>query len=217
MSEDIEQQNEIIILENKPQVLDTVRCIIKNNPIQLIGFEEAISNILYVNIMVKYKDKAVPIKVDLDDYNKFLRFYTWSGHKCTGNIYAETGKTVSKYKKETIKMHRFILEQHGYDLTGKIIDHISGDTTDNRLTNLRIGDYVINAVNRRPYAKMKKDSKYKGVCKESYNGKWRASVTYQGDKYYLGQYDSEREAALAYNQKLVELLGHSNVYLNKIT
>ena len=216
----MENLDEFVIIQNRPQVLDTRRHIMKNNQIQLIGNKESLNNIYYVNIFIRIGSKLFPTKVDLQDYNDFLRFKIWTGRIYSGLIYAGSSSTISKYKRDGILMHRYIMEKHGFDLTGKLIDHINGNPLDNRFKNLRVGDYIINAVNRRPYANINKESKYKGVCKEKskkkWNGKWRAVVTYNKQTYYLGQYDTEKEAAIAYNNKITELLGHADVYLNKV-
>jgi hypothetical protein len=61
--------------------------------------------------------------------------------------------------------------------------------------------------------KLKGASKYVGVS--PHHGRWTAN-TYRGDKkIYIGIYDTEEEAALAYNAKVVELFG-SKARLNKI-
>ena len=46
---------------------------------------------------------------------------------------------------------------------------------------------------------------YKGVSREG--RKWRGAVRFQGKDYYLGSYDNEEEAAMAYNIKALELAG----------
>ena len=84
------------------------------------------------------------------------------------------------------------------------------------LTELRIGDYHLNSVNRRAYTNKSKSSKYKGVSLDKYSKKWRSMITFNKECYYLGMFDTENEAALAYNNKVIELIGHSNIYLNKI-
>jgi len=53
--------------------------------------------------------------------------------------------------------------------------------------------------------RIKKSSKFKGV---SVKGKrWRAYITVKCIRYHIGIYDSEKIAALRYNQKAKELFG----------
>lgn len=212
-----EIKEEVILLENRGNDLHTTRHIIKNNQIQLIGDKEALNHIYYINLVLRYKDRTITFKVDLDDYNNFLKFYIWSVKKSDNGFYAMSSETVGKYERKEIRLHRLILEKHGENLTGKIVDHINRDTTDNRFSNLRTADYQLSAVNRTPRKRYKaSSSKYKGVTKEVGYDKWRAATTFKGERYYLGTFNTEEEAAIAYNNKLIELLGHSDVYLNTI-
>lgn len=95
-------------------------------------------------------------------------------------------------KKE--KIHRVITGA----LPGQIVDHINGMFWDNRECNLRICNHSQNLQNRK---KIKKEctSTYKGVwvCKKS--GKYSAGITCNYISYKLGYYESEIEAAYAYN------------------
>lgn len=50
-------------------------------------------------------------------------------------------------------------------------------------------------------------SKYKGVWWSNKNNKWMSMITCEGVRYYLGQYDSEYDASIAYNTKALELFG----------
>ena len=86
---------------------------------------------------------------------------------------------------------------HGY--VPKIIDHIDGDRTNNRINNLRGADEKINAWNRAS----KDEAISKGVsvvqpktpnCKTAY----AARITHNEIRYYLGCYDTPDEAAAAY-------------------
>lgn len=52
-----------------------------------------------------------------------------------------------------------------------------------------------------------KSSKYVGVTWNKINKKWMSQISYKKNQYYLGYFDSEEEAAKAYNQKALELYG----------
>ena len=43
-------------------------------------------------------------------------------------------------------------------------------------------------------------SKYKGVSKNKKNNTWRASIRPRGQSFFIGDFKTERDAALAYNE-----------------
>lgn len=97
---------------------------------------------------------------------------------------------------------------------GEFVDHINGDTLDNRRCNLRIVKKVHNEMNRRKRKGCR--SLYKGVawCINERSGKplsrpWRAYIggICTGGRIHLGKFESEREAALAYNEAAVKYFG----------
>jgi hypothetical protein len=49
------------------------------------------------------------------------------------------------------KVHRIILELHGIDIEGLVTDHLNGDSSDNRLENLRACTLHDNARNNKLY------------------------------------------------------------------
>lgn len=92
--------------------------------------------------------------------------------------------------------HRLVwLWHHGY-LPTKLIDHINGDPSDNRIENLREATYAENQQNR---GKQKNNtSGYKGVTKKG--NRWMAQIRINGEKIYLGTFDTAYEAHLAYEK-----------------
>lgn len=81
----------------------------------------------------------------------------------------------------------------------KIIDHINGDTSDNRWCNLRNLDHRGNGCNRRSH----RDGRHVGAKRNKRN-KWEARVTdIHGKRIYLGVYETEREAGLAYARYVI--------------
>lgn len=116
-------------------------------------------------------------------------------------------------KKKTLLVHRLI----GYAFLGLTdqlcIDHKNGIRGDNRLENLRV---VTHGENSRSYAANYGISKYRGVSPSEYkNNSWMAMIAKNGKRYYLGRFETEKEAAEAYNEKALEL-GFNKEALNMI-
>jgi len=84
------------------------------------------------------------------------------------------------------------------------IDHINRDALDDRWENLRLVDKQLNGLNR---MKSKGDytSVYKGVHRDDkYTLPFCATLVLQGIKKILGRFDSEIDAARAYDRALLE-------------
>jgi hypothetical protein len=111
------------------------------------------------------------------------------------------GYAVTALEYKTYRMHRMIM---GVGNNPRIeVDHINGNTLDNRIRNLRRSSKITNRYNRRKVPGT--TSRYKGVHKDE--GRWVASIGFKRKVYYLGRYRTEREAAEVYNKKAVELHG----------
>lgn len=83
------------------------------------------------------------------------------------------------------------------------VDHINGNPNDNRIANLRLADRTQNSANR--LSSGNSTSRYLGVCYVKRTGKWQASIG--TPRTYLGQYLTEKEAAVAYNEAAKCLYG----------
>lgn len=86
----------------------------------------------------------------------------------------------------------------------KEVDHISGDTLDNRRSNLRVCTRAQNAKNR--CVSRTSRSGIKGVMLKP-NGRWRASIQANGVKHNLGTFETAKQAAEAYDRAANKLHG----------
>lgn len=95
-----------------------------------------------------------------------------------------------------IKAHRAAWAIYYGEQPNKLIDHINLLPHDNRIANLRLSSNSQNMMN----GSRRKDNKsgYKGVywCKEK--GKWTAEGKIDGKKKFLGRFDCQKDAHLAY-------------------
>jgi hypothetical protein len=98
-------------------------------------------------------------------------------------------------------LHRAVLSVP----VGHVIDHINGNTLDNRRCNLRVCTPGENAKNRGPYKN--NTTRFKGVCYVARLGKFRASIGCDGIKHRLGWFDTAEAAAAAYNKAALDLHG----------
>ena len=101
-------------------------------------------------------------------------------------------------------MHLVIAKRMG--LVGRI-DHEDTDPLNNQRTNLRVATQAQNNANRRKHTNS--TSEYKGVSWNSEKHKWVVYVQSSN----LGYFDSEIEAALAYDKEAKKRFGEF-AYLN---
>lgn len=136
--------------------------------------------------------------VDDDDYET-LKNYRWNKSQYGYAYRLGDRKNGEKWK---ILMHRPIMKA----IDGTIIDHINGDRLDNRKSNLRFvttGQNNLNCVSRVG------TSRFKGVSlsKNSKSKPWRAAIRFNHILYNLGEYATEQEAAIMYNEAAIRLHG----------
>ena len=100
------------------------------------------------------------------------------------------------------RTHRLVWIYH-YGYSPNMIDHINGNSFDNRIENLRECNQAQNQYNR----KINKNnlSGVKGVvwCKQK--NKWRTRLVVDGKEYHIGFFDDLHNAEKVINLKRIEL------------
>jgi hypothetical protein len=145
--------------------------------------------------------------VDEDDYERLSKHkwctsigshYLFYAHRCI------TGTDGKRYMQ---KMHREILGLKNGD--GQIVDHINGDSLDNRKINLRIVDKTTNNINRKRHKNS--NSGYKGVYPTWNKKMWMAKIRINGELILLGStFATKEEAALVYDNAFEKYRGFNN-------
>ena len=121
-----------------------------------------------------------------------------------GCLSAKIGYYVFKFKGKQFLVHRVIWEMfNGAIPEGYLIDHINQNKTDNRIENLRLATKSQNAMNS---IKRKGKSVFKGVQKNKH-GKFESYIKINQKKKNLGTFNTETEAAQAYNTAAKKLFG----------
>lgn len=87
---------------------------------------------------------------------------------------------------------------------GMTVDHVNRNPLDNRRSNLRLASLAQQARNR---AVVNPDSGYKGVCWRKQKKRWQAKIKVNGKQVWSHMADTPRLAAIAYDEKALELHG----------
>jgi HNH endonuclease len=134
--------------------------------------------------------------VDDEDYQE-LNKYKWHTYLSTNKkYYASRNSPRIKGVKHLIKMHRMIMGCEKAD--GKNVDHINGDTLDNRRSNLRLCTVQENNLNKGRQINNK--SGYKGVYKHSQYDVYVAQIKVGKKRIHIGVYKTAIDGAKAYDE-----------------
>lgn len=126
--------------------------------------------------------------VDDKDY-EYLSQFKW--HWKSNNYAARESS------RKTIFMHREIMKPQD----GMLIDHIDGNGLNNQRNNLRICNKSQNGMNRQNNT----GRQFKGVY--PVGKKFVARIQVDGENKYIGTYETQDEAARAYDRAAIDLFG----------
>lgn len=135
-------------------------------------------------------------RIDSSDL-ELVRPFTWHAVKAKKCFYA-----ASRTSGKTVYMHRLVMgvAQQGRDV---FVDHIDFDGLNNVRQNLQActpGENARKSRTKRVFFASK------GVSLV-HPGIWMARIVHEGKDHYLGTYQSEREAAIAYDAAATVLFG----------
>lgn len=147
--------------------------------------------------------------VDDEDYANLSQ---WKWH-CGSHGYAVRteyfGIIDGKSKTKKVLMHR-VIARTPEDME---VDHIDRDILNNRKSNIRNVSSSQNKMNRQHQTRGR--SQYKGVYWHGQRNRWAVQIKANGTRIHVGLFDSEIDAAIAYNDAALEYFGEF-AYINPI-
>lgn len=137
------------------------------------------------------------------DYEKVMT-HKWYADVGKYTIYAK-----SSYIITPVRLHNFIMNPS----SNTEVHHRDRNGLNCQRENL----LIVNRSENMRFIHPRPGRKYKGVYFDKWGGRFSARITIHYRRHFLGRFDTEEEAALAYNAAGKNLLGEGNFEPNIIT
>ena len=159
-------------------------------------------NTTYIYVYDKRGNKLPQeIIIDTEDLSKLIQYKIFLQHKSKGNLYYGMCN-IERNKK--IAIHKMLCE------SSTTVDHINGNTLDNRKCNLRAANMSMQNLN-----KVNSKGIQKGVNKDK-NGNFKihgyAATLGYNNRRYISKYYATEEEAMYYRYLLLQLLPFKTNY-----
>ncbi len=148
------------------------------------------------NCIVIPMSKGFKSLIDIENFD-VVKNFIWFPHKIGNNFYAKAQVTRNGITK------RYLLHQIVFGNKG--IDHINGDSLDNRKCNLRLANHSQNSMNAKK--RFNCSSIYKGVSFKKDKKKWSSIIGKDSKRKLIGYFKTELEASIAYDREAIKLFG----------
>jgi len=146
--------------------------------------------------------KAIVDDDDFDWVSQFKWISTSNGKRVRAGRWTRNEDGERKF----IFLYRSIMEKHGLMAPDRPeIDHINGDSLDDRKSNLRCCTRAENLRNR--WGSSMSHTGVKGVSWNAANRNWNAQIGLDGRKIHLGTFSTIEEAKKAYDRAAAGLFG----------
>lgn len=148
--------------------------------------------------------KEIPLRnggvatVDDEDYEALSR-HNWRWLKTGNRVYVARYGLNEQKSSRIFYMHREIMRP----AKGQCVDHVNGDSFDNRRANLRFATYAENARNCKVYKN--NTTGYKGVQRRGRG--FSVEIQYNRKRLTAPGFDTAEEAAAFYNDVTGKLFG----------
>jgi hypothetical protein len=187
------------------------KCLCEYNTIKLVRLKRIYNNTSSCRKCSQAKHGKCRSRIYHIWCNMIQRCYN-PNNQCYYNYGARGINVCDDWKNNFTIFYKWALS-HGY-LDDLVIDRIDNELNYTSANCRWITDQQSSFNIRGKFTK-NKTSKYKGVSFKKKLGKWIAQISKDGQKYHIGCFVQQKDAAIAYNNKAEELFG-IYAYLNKV-